>query len=300
MIELSFLGPPQVLVNGHSITARLDKKEIALLAYLAAQQGEVTREKVAALLWGEKDDQCARHNLRQALTKIKQVLPGVIDGQGRHVLVLDQAVRLRTDLWQFEDCLRHGDLASGCALYRGPLLDGLGLRSADAFEDWLTECRRYYERLALDGLTDLIGAVEQRRDIAARERYARQMLTIDPLKERAYRALLLALGRAGRFNEALQLYGQCVEKLRRDLGIAPSAETTSVYESILLARSTRRPELPYHPATFVGRERGASTDGRPGQAGAPRDRTGPTQPASVSSRPGLPLAGEVGEGRLRR
>lgn len=255
MIELNFLGPARVLVDGQSITARLDKKELSLLAYLAAQRDEVTREKVAALLWGEKNDQRAKHNLRQALTKIKQLLPGAIDGHGHHVLALGQAVRPRTDLWRFEDYMRRGDLTRGCALYRGPLLDGLGLRSADAFEDWLSESRRYYERLVLDGLTTLLGAAEQRHDVATQEHYARQMLTIDPLKERAYRALLMALGRAGRFDEALQEYARCVRLLGRELGIAPSAETTAVYERVLSARGAHRPELPFHPATFVGRER---------------------------------------------
>lgn len=255
MIQLNFLGSAQVLVDGRLITARLDKKELALLAYLAAQRGEVSRDKAAELLWGDVDDLRAKQSLRQALSNIRQLLPGAIDSRGHHVLSLGQAVQPHTDLWLFDDLRERADLAGACALYRGPLLDGLGLRGAEAFEDWLAERRRYCERLVLDCLTALINDAQRRGDSVALENHARQMLIINPLKERAYRALVLALGRTGRFTEALGVYAECAEALRRELNVAPSADTVAIYERVLLARVVPRPELPYHAVPFVGRER---------------------------------------------
>lgn len=255
MIELNFLGPAQVQTSDHPVTAKLDKKELALLAYLAAQRGEVWRDRAAELLWGDKDDQRARQNLRQALSNIKRLLPGAIDGQGHHVLALGRAVAPHTDLRQFDALLRRGDLAAACALYRGPLLDGLGLRSADGFEEWLAERRDHYEHRVLEALSTLLADAQRRGDNTALERHARHMLAVNPLKERATRALMLALGRRGQFNAALEAYNQCATTLQRELGVSPSAETMAVHERILSARAIPRRSLPFAGTAFVGRER---------------------------------------------
>ena len=98
-IELRLLGPVQVLIDGRSITDELDRKEIALLAYLSMQQVEVSRERAADLLWGNLDlidvkprpnvghalsplstdarpaDSKAKHNLRHALYNLNRVMP---------------------------------------------------------------------------------------------------------------------------------------------------------------------------------------------------------------------------------
>ena len=255
MIELNFLGSAQILADGRPITAQLDKKELALLAYLAAQRGEVSRDRIAELLWGDKDDQRARQNLRQALSNIKRLLPGAIDAQGHHVLALGRTVEPHTDLRQFDKLIRRGDLAKARDLYRGPLLDGLSLRDTPTFDDWLSERRSHYEQSVLDALTVLLGDAQQQVDSAALETYARQMLAINPLKERATRALMLALGRQRHFTAALEVYRECATTLQRELGVAPSAETAAVYERVLLARAAPRGALPFTGAAFVGRER---------------------------------------------
>ena len=252
---MNFLGPAQILAGGQPVTAKLDKKELALLAYLAAQRDEISRDRAADLLWGHKDDQRARQNLRQALSNIRRLLPGAIYGPGHHVLALGRAAAAHTDLRQFDDLIRRGDLAAACVLYRGPLLDGLGLRDADGFEEWLAQRRAYYEQSVLEALSTLLVEAQRRSDNAALERHARHMLAVNPLKERATRALMLALGRQGHYNAALEAYRDCVKTLERELGVAPSAETAAVHERVLLARASPPRALPFTGADFVGRER---------------------------------------------
>src|SRR5437762_13728272 len=51
------------------------RKGCALLAYLAMQQSHgATREQVATLLWGDRTDRQARHNLRQCLVSLRHEL----------------------------------------------------------------------------------------------------------------------------------------------------------------------------------------------------------------------------------
>lgn len=241
------------------------------------QQVEVSRERAADLLWGDLDlndanprpndsqvlsqladarsaDSKPKHNLRHALYNINRVLPGGVQAYGRHSIALNQTVLQNSDVWQFDHRLRHGDPAGAVALYRGPLLDGLELRNADAFEEWLSERRAHYEHRVLTCLTALLADAHRQADSVALETYARQMLAINPLKERATRALMLALGRRGQFNAALEVYRQSAATLQRELGVAPSAETAAVYERVLLARAAPRRVLPCGTTTFVGRE----------------------------------------------
>jgi predicted ATPase/DNA-binding SARP family transcriptional activator len=255
--ELRFLGSPQVTVEERSIDTKLRRKEIALLAYLAAQKQPTPRETAVALLWGDMDDDHAKHNLSVTQSRINKFIPGAIEGWRNQPIVLSLLVQQQTDVWQFEERIRRSDLEGACALYRGPLLDGLGLKDANAFEDWLSESRQHYERLALDCLTSLMDDAEKRADSAALERHARRMLAINPFREVAYRCLMLVLGRKGDFNAALQTYSQCAGMLRRefDPDVAPSAETMALHERILLARAAPRRVLPFHAATFVGRDK---------------------------------------------
>src|SRR5215213_6771364 len=63
---LEALGEPRARAGGVEVLARR-RKELALLAYLAASRRPVSRERLATLLWGDRPDERARHSLRQTL-----------------------------------------------------------------------------------------------------------------------------------------------------------------------------------------------------------------------------------------
>lgn len=254
MIELNFLGPAQITLAGRSLTAGLRRKEIALLAYLAVV-GEASRESVVALLWGDMGEAAARHNLSVALDKIDDVAPGAVIRHGRRFIALAEAVWQASDVQQFERLIRARRHEQAVALYRGPFLDGLHPRNAAGFEEWHRQQEHHYEHLALAALAALLQRAEERRDNDALERHAQRVLTIDPLHEEAYRRLMLALARSGRFNEALQVYDACAKLLRQELDVTPEAATAALHERIVLARAAPRPALPCHAAPFVGRDR---------------------------------------------
>ena len=127
------------------------QKDRALLAFLALPAGVThRREKLAGLLWSDRGDPQARDSLKHALTRIRQSLqsadPPAIDA-GRQSVRLDplgvaidvvaiRAVRPRR--------LGRG-AGAGAALYRGDLLDGIGVRDP-AFEDWLLVERQRLRR----------------------------------------------------------------------------------------------------------------------------------------------------------
>jgi len=246
--ELTLFGGFEVKLAGQVVDLP-GQKDRALLAILALPPGAVhSRDKLASLLWGERGDQQARDSLKHGLTRLRQCLQPVTPAP----IVADrQSVRLDAtgvtiDVATFERLLGGGApeaLEQATALYRGDLLDGIGLRDP-AFEDWLLVERQRLRHRAEEALAELIA---QSLATGARERAAtaaRRLLSLDPLRESACRALMQThVERAGTA-QALKVYETLRDRLHRELGVKPEAETTRLYESIRQQRAapTSSPE----------------------------------------------------------
>ena len=121
------------------------RKGRALLAYLAVERSRPrSREQLATLLWARTGDERARHNLRQALSKIRTLCPDLIDTAGDRIALNPETCEI--DLVTFEELARaDGDagLQAALDLYRGDLLEGYSTSEAD-FQDEL--CSRMSRR----------------------------------------------------------------------------------------------------------------------------------------------------------
>ena len=74
-LSLSLLGAFQATLDGKPITGFESAKVRALLAYLALEaDGPHRRESLAGLLWPDRPEQVARHNLRHALSVLRKVI----------------------------------------------------------------------------------------------------------------------------------------------------------------------------------------------------------------------------------
>ena len=225
------------------------KKAQALLAYLALHPDEQQpRDKLAALLWGDASSRRARHSLRQALVTLRQSLPQtspsclIEDGDsvalsGRHVEV-DVAIFERA----VADAIPES-LARAAALYRGPLLEGLGVTD-QGFEEWLAAERERLHELVLDVLARLLGHQAQgaANDLAIQT--AVRLLALEPTQEPVHRTLMRLYARQGRRGAALRQYQACVSVLERELGVGPEPETKMLYREFLLASLDMTPATP--------------------------------------------------------
>ena len=232
-MQLNVLGPLEILAQGKPVDLRARKAQ-ALLAYLAVEKGRTnTRDQLATLLWGGMGDERARHNLRQALSKIRRACGPVVLSEGE-TLSIDPAT-CAADVVEFER-LAGGDdpesLKTRLALYRGDLLEGLQPREPE-FEDWLREARgrlRASACEAIDRLADRLIAEDRTAEAMG---VLRRRLALDPACEPAHRSMMTLLARDGRRSDALRQYQACIEALARELDAKPSAETRSVYQAIL-------------------------------------------------------------------
>ncbi len=149
-VELNVLGRLEIRAEGELVELR-SKKARALLAYLAVENGRpVTRERLATLLWGGTRDERARHNVRQALSKIRQTCGSIVLSDGETVEIDNAACAI--DVVEFERLAKSDDpeaLSSCLDLYRGELIDGL-LPSEPEFEEWLRDARERLRGIACE------------------------------------------------------------------------------------------------------------------------------------------------------
>ena len=236
------------------------QKDRALLAILALNAGTPqSRERLAGLLWSDRGDTQARDSLKHALTRIRQCLGDALIAD-RQTAQLDLSA-VASDVARLERLVREGTteaLEQACALYAGDLLDGIGIRDA-SFEEWLQGERQRLRRLHEDALSRLL---VPSLPIATRERAARRLLALDPLREAASRALMQVHAERGETAQAIKLFETVRDRLHAELGVRPEPETLKLYETlrqgraqpetgVMAADSPAEPALPSKPSIAV-------------------------------------------------
>src|SRR5687768_17379708 len=88
-IAVRMLGGFSAAKSDGPVLAFPTRKAEALLAVLLCRRGEAqSRERLAALLWGDRSDRQARHSLSQTLTSIRCVVQGELFAADRESIGL--------------------------------------------------------------------------------------------------------------------------------------------------------------------------------------------------------------------
>ena len=136
-LSLALLGPPVVTRRGRPVSFDT-RKATAVLALLAVDGRELSRERLAALLWPEADTTRARASLRRTLSVTAAAAGGGLKVT-RTAVALEPS-RVRVDVTEFETLATGpgaGPLDQAIRLYRDDFLAGFALRGY-AYEDALT------------------------------------------------------------------------------------------------------------------------------------------------------------------
>jgi TolB-like protein/DNA-binding SARP family transcriptional activator/Tfp pilus assembly protein PilF len=209
------------------------KKNRALLAILAlAPGGQVARERLCGLLWGDRGEEQARSSLRQSLAILRKELgaaASVLRSEDDHISL--NFAMLSIDAVEVLSISRIDDperFARAAELYQGDLLADLALRE-DTFEDWLRSERQrltdaaivVFERLAASG------------DASLRITYAKRLVTLDPMREASQRSMMLAYHAAGETGLALKQFDSCKAILAAEFRVPPAPETLELRARIV-------------------------------------------------------------------
>jgi DNA-binding SARP family transcriptional activator/TolB-like protein len=251
---IGLLGP--LVIEGEDRQfGKVPRKARALLAYMAAQGGRaVSRERLSDLLWPYQGSDQARHSLRNCLLELRKALA---PAAGRHLAAEFAHCRLQAidvDIEHFERLARspsRAELLAAAELYRGEFLADFVIDS-EPFQEWLAAERDRTLDLICSVLQRLTALQDEAGEHDAAIQSARRLAALDPLSEIGQRALIRAYAHAGRRPEALRQYRTCAEILKRELGVAPDAETQALANEIARsgaigdgALAGRAAEMPY-------------------------------------------------------
>lgn len=240
-LRLLGLGPAQVYL-GDQLLRAADwgfARPKHLLFYLASNTGR-TREQIGLAFWPEASPTQLRTGLRTALYRLRQAL-----GQPDWVLFQDERYTFNRSLsyWYDVEAFEAGlaeasrvqqtaperaveHLKAALTLYRGDFLEDF------PDDDWVLARREDLRRQQLQALLTLGWLLlEAGRQAEAAESY-RGAITRDGYLEAAHRGLMRSLARQGEPGQALRQYHSLLGLLADELGVAPSPETTELYDRL--------------------------------------------------------------------
>jgi DNA-binding SARP family transcriptional activator/TolB-like protein/Tfp pilus assembly protein PilF len=219
------------------IEVGLSRQERAILAYLAMQPDlRETRERLAALIWGDGTDHQARHNLRQCILLLRKKYQHA----GKDLLLVDRhSIRLRDErldidarsLLALSQSDQPGDPERAIACYRGEFLENFAL-DVGSFGDWLLEERARVNKSMFRVLERFVTRPDLADSGAAALRAAEKFVAADPLSEEAQRILVRMLARYHGQDAAVAQITSFATMLRKELGVEPQPETRRLMQEI--------------------------------------------------------------------
>jgi DNA-binding SARP family transcriptional activator len=243
-LKINTLGSFELWRDGKAIhfARKAQQKPLSMLKALIALGGRGVREdEVADVLWPNVDGDMAYQSFRTTLHRLRQLLGNekavqVHEGQ----LALDDRA-CWVDVWAFERLLEQAEIQwkkgkaeeaaqlteRALEIYKGPFL------RLDVKEPWTLSMN---ERLKTKFIfyTCRLGdhwqkAVQWEKAVKC---YLRG-LEIDDLSEEFYRSLMLCYQKLDRWAEAISAFRRCQRILSNTLHIEPSAQTQSIYKTLL-------------------------------------------------------------------
>ncbi|MBV8712886.1 MAG: winged helix-turn-helix domain-containing protein, partial [Solirubrobacterales bacterium] len=268
-LEIRLLGPLEVEAGGRPAEVSGSKRR-GLLALLALHSGRVVDvEELIDVLWGEELPAAPRNAVQHHVARLRAALgPEAIfasaDGYALHGASVD-ALRFEELVQEARFALQEGDVRAGAdsvslalEMWRGPPLHGL------TDMPWFSAEARRLQALRVDAFEEQFEAAlalgEHREVVSA----LHAALEENPVRERLWGQLMLALYRSGRQADALETFQQARRRLVDETGLEPGPELRRLQAAILAqdpaiapveVEPRRRGNLPAPTTSFVDRER---------------------------------------------
>jgi DNA-binding SARP family transcriptional activator len=237
------LGRPAV--RGGGVTRHPARRMVRILLGVLAVRANraLPLEWVIDALWPGRPPASAAANVRSHLAELRRILalapggPCIVTSRDGYVLT---AAPDAVDVTRFQRLVREGrelrahgedaaaaqSLERAVALWRGPVMAGVPVPDVVRPDVTVLEEQRV---CAIEDLAEARLALGFHAELVA----ALAGLVVEhPLRERLWRLLVAALAASGRRSEALAVYRRLVRVLDVELGVEPSAATTSLYESV--------------------------------------------------------------------
>ena len=285
LLRLQLIGRMQALTLNNESVLPLGRKTRGLLAILAmAGRRPVLRSRLAELLWSRRSEEQARASLRQEIHRLLDALGPVgadVITVERHTLALKPAL---TSVDAERILNANGNQAENLPPIEGVLLDEL-TGTDPALDVWLQTERNRLREHAIGLFEEML---RRQRDTEGTLAAARQLLLLDGLHERAWRAQIQAQMTMGETGLALQSAERCAAAFADRHGAEPGPETRRLLSELRRGSDGDNDMAAEMPAAAAAPEPVPPSVQPAGAAGT--EQPGPSPRAEVAvSRPDRPM-----------
>ncbi len=213
------------------------RKELTLLAYLAAKEGRpVRRTALASLFWEDREETRARQSLRQGLLELKRLL-------GDGLVVTEDQVTLapgaiEVDTLVFERGMSSGRYEEAVAAWGGEFLPEAESAAGEELRAWIDAERQRLHRLLAAAFQALVSVAETEGRTSDAYNWAQRWAELQPLQSAAHIRLIRLLRRMGNDSDALVRYATATSQLA---GIEHPAELTELGQVLQKSLTVPRP-----------------------------------------------------------
>ncbi len=264
-MDFLVLGPLEVRDSGRRVPLGGPKQRAVLAILLVHANRVVSRDRLIDGVWGDRPPRTAPHVVESYISQLRRILRD--SGHGAELLTHGHGYPLATgstqlDLHRFEELLANGrrrlgagdaaaaaeTLTEALRLFRGPPLEDL------AFAPFARAEAQRLEEVRLGALQDRVAAELQAGRGAELVAELQTLSEQHPFAEPFRAQLMLALYRAGRQAEALEVYRKTHRLLAGELGLEPSDSLRQLQQGILrhdpaLAPKATPPGAPVSPTS---------------------------------------------------
>jgi DNA-binding SARP family transcriptional activator len=246
--EVACLGKFSLRSYGREPPPCGSRRARSILKYLLGRPGyAASSEALIECFWPLGDPAAGARSLQVAIHALRSSLRGFgPKGSNETVLFgnngysLNPALSIVQDVDRFRDAYERGQDASKTghlpeakqafeearALYTGDYLP-------DCYEEWASGKRLALQDIRIALLAQLAPLYSQEEGWEAAISCYLEILDVDGYREDIYRQLMRSYAACGRQADVKRTYHACLERLRRDLRLAPASETTTLYQRLI-------------------------------------------------------------------
>jgi DNA-binding SARP family transcriptional activator len=230
-------------VDGERVEHRMPGRQGRLLfAYLAARpHRSATKDELCEVLWPDGLPSAPGMALSALVSKLRRLLgEQALEGRGELQLRLDRDAFVDVEAARHAVHTAESMVTAGrwWDAYPGAVVAGaIARREFMRGEDgpWIDGVRQEMTDICLRAIECNVQICLALRgtELPTAERLARELTQRAPFRESGYCLLMETLALRGRSAEALRVYAGLQERLREELGTAPSAQAQRLHEQLL-------------------------------------------------------------------
>jgi DNA-binding SARP family transcriptional activator/tetratricopeptide (TPR) repeat protein len=230
-IKIKFFGDPSLDVRGRTVNSFRSNRIVGLLGLLILHSGAQARDWIAAQLWPDAEVCRSKHNLRQILLYLKEILGEDFD---RLLDVTRNSVGLRaefveSDLMLLMDTQRHQEYGGKSALCERAVKECGGTFLPGLHEPWVVQTRDRLDHVYIQALLFRSDEELAKKPQVALE-YAARAVALEPMMDGPRARKIRALVRTGEKAAALREFEAFANLLHDELGIRPGDTVRAALE----------------------------------------------------------------------